>query len=430
MLNWHSPYLAYLVTSSLEHRLYPRQDITPSSHTMGDSLRRYLEIKVHQEVLQRKYDQIIVLGSYSRHGSPSSIPFTGEKRDKPFNWERPTARRSADSKTLYIECFPGYDHIEHYAEIIASYLRILESESLPGQFNLTPSAQVSFIPSSCTDTLSALSTATNLPLFPGSGVDTVILGMVWHLSHLLASGSDCSPGIPEFEGSGGPFQWIIRRFPSSNRTAALLGFRPAFWGCISGELVHFLSRRFPSIKEFIYVGKLGTLTPGIPPNRFLATGSSSLLGNRTVRWENALAGSIASCDPSLQRSIISGKHVTLGSVLHETKHWHAAHRRSRPGPGSAGSGGGGVEIDFVDPEIGNMAQAAVRSGARYGYLHLITDNLAQKYDEDLSNERTEGVLNRRARLYRVVSDVIEFHLNRTTVDGQVIKRAPIEGCMI
>ncbi|KAK3986435.1 hypothetical protein QBC44DRAFT_139585 [Cladorrhinum sp. PSN332] len=376
-------------------KLYPRQDVTIGTHTMGASLPQYLKIKVHQEVLRRRYDEIIVMGAYNRYFT-SSVPFDGEKRDKPFNWERPTARPSDDGKILYIECFPGYDHIEHYAEIIASYLHILEAPGPNQRTDLTRSDRVAFIPSSCSDTLSALQLCTNLLSFPGDGVDTVILGMVWHLSNLTSWPST------QFQGTG-PWQWIIHQYPRSNRRVAFLGFRPAFWGCISGEVIHLLSRQFASIKEFIYIGKLGTLTPGIRPNHFLATGSQSLLNNRIISWDNCLSNSVSKI---AKDSVVVGSHVTLGSVLHETKEWHASHRRDG--------------IDFVDPEIGNMAQAAVRSGRRYGYLHLITDNLGQKYDEDLSNERTESVLKGRARLYRVIRDVMEFHLTCTDADGRVV----------
>ncbi|KAK4160420.1 hypothetical protein QBC43DRAFT_325484 [Cladorrhinum sp. PSN259] len=364
---------------------------------MGTSLPRYLEIKVHQEVLKKRYDEIIVIGAYNRY-STASKAFHGEKRDKPFNWERPTARPSEDGTILYIECFPGYDHVEHYAEIIASYLRILEAPGPNQRTDLTPSDQVSFIPASCSDTLSALEYSTNLLCFPGEQVDTVILGMVWHLSNLTSW-----PSV-QFEGTGnGPWQWIIRHYPESNRRVAFLGFRPAFWGCISGEVIHLLSRRFPSIKEFIYIGKLGALTPNIPPNQFLATGSQSLLNNRIISWDNCLSTSVSEV---AKDAVIVGNHVTLGSVLHETKEWHTKHCA--------------MGMDFVDPEIGNMAQAAVRSGRRYGYLHLITDNLGTKYDEDLSNERTESVLARRKGLYQTIREVMEFHLTRTDVDGRVV----------
>jgi hypothetical protein len=341
---------------------------------MGDSLERYLKMKVHQAALERAYSDIVVIGAYTRY-SADSIAFAGEKLDKPFNWERPTAHVKGD--TLYIECFPGYDHVEHYAEIVACYLQIREQKG----DSLTLSSRVSFVPASCSDTKAALED-TNLPLFPGYGVDTVILGQVWHLPRLT--------GSEEWSGSG-PWQWILRSF--GDRKVAFLGFRPAFWGDISGEVVHYLASQF-HVKEVIYLGKLGVLKKGVEPNSWLATGGESLVNGRTVAWDNVLAPSVARLAAN---SAIVGTHVTLGSVLHETKSWHAQLVDS---------------VDFVDPEIGMMAQAAVRSRVRYGYLHMITDNLGEKYAEDLSNERIESVLQRRARLHLVVQDVIEDHISR------------------
>lgn len=69
-----------------------------------------------------------------------------------------------------------------------------------------------------------------------------------------------------------------------------------------------------------------------------------------------------------------GNHIATSSVLRETHDWLAALPAS---------------VDFVEPEIGMMAQAAVRSGIRFGYLRLISDNVAEKYAEDLSNERMQ-----------------------------------------
>ena len=340
---------------------------------MGDSLFLYLEIKVHQAVCEKTYDEIVVRGSYARY-SKTSISFDGEKRDKPFNWERPTAR--VQGKTLYIECFPGYDHVEHYAEIIATYLKLREGMG----HRLTPSSRVSFVPASCSDTRAALQ-ATNLRQFPGHGVHTVILGLVWYLPRLT--------GPAEYEGDG-PWQWIVKSF--GGRKVAFLGFRPAFWGDISGEVIHWLASRF-DIKEVIYLGKLGSLKPHVQPNKWLATGERSLVNGRIVEWESTLRSAV---ERKGQGSVVHGAHVTLGSVLNETKAWHA---------------GLVDEVDFVDPEIGMMAQAAVRSGLRFGYLHMITDNLARKYDEDLSNERTEKVLRHRKRLRELIEEVVEDYLN-------------------
>ncbi|KAI1344471.1 hypothetical protein F5Y15DRAFT_112651 [Xylariaceae sp. FL0016] len=355
-------------------KMYPRNEATMENHTMGASLPRYLEIKVHQVALERAYDEIVVRGDYCRYSSESMV-FDGEKRDKPFNWERPSAR--IVSNKLYIDCFPGYDHVEHYAEIIAVYLKIREQQGT----SLTPSWRVSFIPASCSHTQSALQ-KTNLDQFPG-GVDTVILGLVWHLPRLT--------GDTEWSGDG-PWQWLLKSF--GGRQVAFLGFRPAFWGDISGEVVHYLANCF-NVKNVIYLGKLGGLKPNVAPNKWLATGGRSLVNSRIVEWKNIL-------EPSVQRrakdSTIVGSHVTLGSVLHETKVWHSELVD---------------RFDFVDPEIGMMAQAAVRSHIGYGYLHMITDNLGSKYDEDLSNERTTRVLAHRATLHEMVQDVMEDYLSKS-----------------
>jgi hypothetical protein len=342
---------------------------------MGSSLERYLHIKVHEAVLERPYDEIVVIGSYNRY-SEGSIAFEGEKRDKPFNWERPTAR--LEGNMLYIECFPGYDHVENYAEIIACYLKIREQK---GDV-LTPSSRVFFVPSSCSDVRKALE-QTNLPLFPGHGVGTVVLGQVWHLPRLTGD-------PPKWEGEG-PWQWIFKTF--GDHKVAFLGFRPAFWGCISGEVVHYLATHF-GVKSVIYLGKLGVLTKGVEPNRWLATGGKSLVHGRTIEWDNVLAPSV---ERTGTKEIIVAEHVTLGSVLHETKDWHEKLVDS---------------ISFVDPEIGMMAQAAVRSGIRYGYLHIITDDLGEKYDEDLSNERITSVLEGRRRLQETVQNVIKDHFSQ------------------
>ncbi|KAL7898253.1 hypothetical protein HDV64DRAFT_31042 [Trichoderma sp. TUCIM 5745] len=58
-----------------------------------------------------------------------------------------------------------------------------------------------------------------------------------------------------------------------------------------------------------------------------------------------------------------------------------------------------------------MGQAAVKSGIRFGYLHIISDNVAEKYEEDVSNERIRSVLAGRSKLYEVVQDVLGHYLS-------------------
>ena len=104
---------------------------------------------------------------------------------------------------------------------------------------------------------------------------------------------------------------------------------------------------------------------------------------------------------SARECTVVGRHATLGSVLHETREWYEGMKD---------------RAEFVDPEIGMMARAAVRSGVGFGYLHMVTDNLGRKYEEDLSNEREEGVLKRRERLHRVVEEVVGQYLREERDD--------------
>lgn len=80
----------------------------------------------------------------------------------------------------------------------------------------------------------------------------------------------------------------------------------------------------------------------------------------------------------------------MGSVLDETKDWLLAAEK---------------QYDFLDPEIGHMAKASLEGGTEFGYLHMISDNLAQKYIHDLSNERLTDVLQDMKRLVLEIQDI-------------------------
>lgn len=182
----------------------------------------------------------------------------------------------------------------------------------------------------------------------------------------------------------------MRQF--NDRRVAFVGFRPSFWGDIAGEIVHYLASQC-RVCEILYFGKLGSVRKGVRPNISLSTGERSHVRGQVVNWKNVLGKSVACL---AGQYTVMGTHMTLGSVLHETKGWLA----KLPS-----------EVDFVDPEVGMMAQAAVKSGIRFGYLHIISDNVAEKYDEDLSNERMRNVLIRRSDLYEVVQNVLGHYLS-------------------
>lgn len=103
---------------------------------------------MHQAIRERRYDKITVVGAHNR--SSRSEIFIGEQRDKAFNWQRLTAVLVGNE--LRIQCFAGYDHIEHYAELIATYLDIQQTNG----FKSSPlTSVVTFIPPSCSDTQKA-----------------------------------------------------------------------------------------------------------------------------------------------------------------------------------------------------------------------------------------------------------------------------------
>ncbi len=65
---------------------------------------------------------------------------------------------------------------------------------------------------------------------------------------------------------------------------------------------------------------------------------------------------------------------------------------------------------FVDPEIGHMGRAAASAGIQFGFLHVISNNLAAAYPADLSNERLSHVIERRARLLDRIHEIIRTRL--------------------
>ena len=86
----------------------------------------------------------------------------------------------------------------------------------------------------------------------------------------------------------------------------------------------------------------------------------------------------------------------MPSVLDETKDWLLSAQ---------------IKYDFVDPEIGQMAKAAEEGGAQYGYLHIISDNLAKKYERNLSNERFDDAIQGMKPLMGEIQDVLEAFFN-------------------
>ena len=336
-------------------------------HTMGESLFEYLNMKVHPDIKDHDWTTIKVKGCHSRaHASRISAI---EKRGKLFNWQRPTTSH-AGSGVLELQCFPGLDYVEHYAGIVATYLALNRKSPKVVNFSLPTR-------------LEQMKPLLESNLRELGDVDVAILGYVQGLERFTS-------GTWTMDDANELFAWKILTMPNGCRVA-FIGCRVSFWGDIAGNVVRSL-QILNKVKCTLYIGKLGSLRPEHKPNTLLATGNQSFVNGTMVTWTNVLEHAITK-----SAFVQLGVHYTLPSVLQETKSWLAEREGS---------------FDWVDPEIGHMAQASLEGQTSFGYLHVVSDNIAQKYPHDLSNERLEQVLNNRARLIAEIEDVVELYLSR------------------
>lgn len=329
--------------------------IVVDGHTMApDRLLRYLQIKVHHLIQNHNWDSIHVLGGYDRDATISRY----EKTGKLFNYERPTAE--THSRDLVIKAFPGTDYVHHYALIIATYLSMTGKPTDVVSYELPDSA-------TCRAALDDL----KLDL----DGDLVVVG--WGLTHLVPANSTWT--------YGDGYAWL--RTQIYGRRVVYLGFLHSIWGDVAGRVVTRLSEL--GAGDVVYVGKVGALNPDIEPNTCLATGNTSLVNGSPVTWQDFFG------DFAIERAgVHTGVHVTSPSILLENRDWlaeHAAH-------------------SFVDPEIGPMGSAARAAGIGFGYLHVISNNLAREYPADLSNERHREVIQRRSVLIGQIRDIIAARL--------------------
>lgn len=325
---------------------------SPEIHSMGDSLERYLKMKVHPALLSDKLIQVNIMARFDRSEGISPI----EKADKLFNFMRPTA--IIDNDMAEVRCFPGYDYIYHYTNIIKTYYAM----------NHINTAVLFSFPTEqeCSDAIRN-SMSIDIPI-----VDTVIMGYV--------EGLDYISNDKEWDGKGS-FLWKHVKIKSGN--AILLGCKHTYWGEIAGRIVDYLAIR--GAKCIIYSGKLGTLNPALAPNQIIATGQSSVLYNGVeIEWCNIF-------ENVKTDNIIHGTHITVPSVLQETRKWVEDNY---------------YKYFYVDPEIGHMALAAKRNRIQFSYLHVVSDNVSTNYLYDLSNERQQKVLFDRQRLLQQIGQLI------------------------
>lgn len=86
-------------------------------HSMGESLEKYIELKVNDKIYDKDIQKIIVRGKYIRDDKQIK-----KEKNKRFNYKRPTIE--INGNVAYLNCYPGIDYIFHYGNIIKTALDI------------------------------------------------------------------------------------------------------------------------------------------------------------------------------------------------------------------------------------------------------------------------------------------------------------------
>lgn len=91
-----------------------------------------------------------------------------------------------------------------------------------------------------------------------------------------------------------------------------------------------------------------------------------------MKWDNVLGLYL-----KLSSVAIEGLHVTVLTSLLGTRSWLG---KWKP------------ECNWVNCEVSHMGQAFIEGRTSFGYLHIVSDNVARHYPHDLSNERLQEVI--------------------------------------
>jgi len=272
------------------------------------------------------------------------------------NWQRPTAE--VVKNVLYIKCFPGIDYVRHYASLISSYLA-LKGKKYDHVTYILPSQE------ECWQEIY------DLELDVLEVTDAIVVGSG------LFNFTDETTVWQEND----RFLWAVETLPNGKSVTYLI-LQFSFWGDILYRLVHYLSELHH--KKIFFTAKVGGIDESIIPNQVLATGGICYINGEIIKWKNPFA------DLDLDL-IFEGSHVNSPSVLFENKDWVKLFSN----------------FSLVDSEIGYFAKAAHDSGMQFGYLHFVSNNLSKLHAEDLSNERSHSVTQKREKLNKDIERIIK-----------------------
>lgn len=336
-------------------RVKPYVVSTLDMHNMGATVFQYIEIKMHQilrELTPSDFEEIVIIGQYDRNCSISDY----EKDGKLTNWQRPTIE--VKDRRVIVKCFPGKDYVKHYASLIASYFA-LKQQKYDHVVYILPTEEECW------------SEVYSLPLDTLEKSDAVVVG---------ASLFDFTSESTLWQGND-QYLWATEELPNGRKVTYLI-IQFSFWADILYRIVHYLAEL--GHKKIIFTAKLGGIDEKIIPNETLATGDVGYINGQLITWKNIFRDSKSDI-------LLNGAHVNSPSVLYEVKDWVNLFNK----------------FTFVDSEVGYFAKAAKEAGVDFGYLHFVSNNLSKIHEQDLSNERSREVLEKREKINQEIRRLIK-----------------------
>ncbi|KAK6822398.1 hypothetical protein PG995_012141 [Apiospora arundinis] len=344
---------------------------------MGPTLRSYVSQKIHP-ALQGEGVRCIVISGWLQRALPAHIaPF---ELDQPLDFRRPTVS-ALDSTTFELHCFPSENYMIHYASLIATYFALYKSEHRvlilmdPVRVN-TGFYRISAYPGPPDTTFHHL-----FNLHSMGSIDIAIFGEVHHLKGLYGG---------SWKDGGGSYEGVLRwrKLSSPNgKTIALMGCLEKVWGDAGEHLIQALHSQ-TRVKQIVYVAKAGSLSERYAPNEWIATGERAMIGkDAPTVWQNPLQNAL-----SASTRVASGSIITVPSTLCETHEWLEEWS---------------PKALWVDCEVCYMASVAQELHIDFGFLSVVSDNLCRRYEEDLSNEYSDTVTEKRRVLYNEIVKILK-----------------------
>jgi ADP-ribose pyrophosphatase YjhB (NUDIX family) len=321
-------------------------------HSMENYLYKYIDIKIHHLLKEKKFKYIKIKWVYDRKFSEIS---KFEKNDKMFNWKRPTA--FIEWNTVIINCFPWDDYVKHYYYLINSFLKINNIENVFTSYEL-PSNELKG------------SIFNNYDFSELKWSDYVIL---WHIDKIWIFNELNYKEIEDFKYKIWKINW---------KKVTLLWVEFSLWWDIWWYLIKNLSKYW--VKNIIYIWKLWWINGDLKPNEHIATWNNSVLKWKSIRWKNLF-------EWISWKNVVHWKHYTHESVILENKEWLRNNSN----------------FDFVDPEIWQFAKFANENWVWFSYIHIVSNNLNNRnYKDNLSNERKKEVIKKRDRLFKQIWNIL------------------------